>query len=164
MMRNSSIGLLALAVVALTSDTVPTAVQSPPAQVGGIEFYSAAQLARIADELAKGTTSTRTIGGHATYSYVQARRVVSGEPEVHDNWIDVAIVQSGRATVLTGGRVDGGRLASAGEHRGGTIVGGTAHTIAAGDMFVIPAGVPHQYQIARGDSVRYLTLKVLQRP
>jgi hypothetical protein len=29
---------------------------------------------------------------------------------------------------------------------------------------IIPAGIPHQYLIAPGDSLRYLTAKVLQTP
>jgi hypothetical protein len=29
---------------------------------------------------------------------------------------------------------------------------------------VIPAGIPHQYVIAPGDSLRYLTIKVLATP
>jgi uncharacterized RmlC-like cupin family protein len=31
---------------------------------------------------------------------------------------------------------------------------------AAGDLMIIPPGVPHQYHIAAGDSLRYLTIKV----
>jgi hypothetical protein len=146
-----------------TSETAAATPARPSAEVrGDIELYPAAQLARVADELAKGTTTGRTIGGHPTYHYVQVRRVASGEPEVHDRWIDVTIVQAGRATLLAGGRVEGGRLAADGEHRGGTIAGGTPHPIATGDLLVVPAGLPHQFQVARGDSVRYLTLKVQQ--
>jgi mannose-6-phosphate isomerase-like protein (cupin superfamily) len=149
-------------VVAEARASVATPDTSTPIAPGNIEFYSAAQLARVADELAKGTSTGRTIGGHPSYRYVEVRRVVNGEPEVHDNWADVTIVQSGRATILTGGRVDGGRLEADGEHRGGTIVSGTSRPIAMGDVFVVPAGVPHQFQLVRGDSLRYLTLKVLQ--
>ena len=138
-------------------------VQATPAGSGAIEFYSATVLSRAADEIATGSTTTRTIGAHPTYHYIEARRSSSGVPEVHDRWIDVTIVQAGRATLLTGGRVDGSHLVSAGEHRGGAISGGTSRPIASGDFFVIPAGIPHQYQIARGDSVRYLTIKV-ERP
>jgi hypothetical protein len=183
-MRSPCIVLLALAVLACgdrsprqaaasegaspspaTSDSaVPTPAQASQPSRGDIELYPAARLARIGDELAKGSTTGRTIGGHPTYHYVEVRRVVSGEPEVHDHWIDVTIVQAGRATLLTGGRVDGGRPEADGEHRGGTIVAGTPHPIAAGDLFVVPAGLAHQFQVARGDSIRYLTLKVQQPP
>jgi uncharacterized RmlC-like cupin family protein len=69
-------------------------------------------------------------------------------------------VQAGRATLLVGGRVSGGTLASPGEHRGGTIAGGTPHPLGAGDLLVVPAGIPHQFQVVRGDSVVYLTIKV----
>jgi hypothetical protein len=145
-----------------TSDSAAPRAGATPAARDDIELYPAAQLARIGDELAKGSSTGRTIGGHPTYHYVEVRRVASGEPEVHDRWIDVTIVQAGRATLLTSGRVDGGRPLPDGEHRGGTIVAGTAHPIAGGDLFVVPAGVAHQFQVARGDSIRYLTLKVRQ--
>lgn len=144
------------------SDPATTPAPATPAAAGDIELYPAARLARIGDELAKGTTTGQTIGGHPTYHYVAVRRIASGEPEVHDRWVDVTIVQAGRATLLTGARVDGARAGPDGEHRGGAIVAGTPHPIAAGDLFVVPAGLAHQFQVARGDSIRYLTLKVQQ--
>lgn len=148
--------------LAAASDAAPTPRQETTTGSGGIELYRAADLSRVADELARGGSTGRTVGAHRTYHYVVARRVASGVPEVHDQWIDVTIVQSGHAALLSGGRVDGGREESAGEHRGGTIVGGATHPLAAGDLFVVPAGVPHQFQLSRGDSIRYLTLKVSQ--
>ena len=151
------------AVAAEVRATVAAPDTSPRTMPGDIEFYSAPQLSHIADELAKSSSTGRTIGGHQSFHYVEARRVVNGEPEVHDRWADITIIQSGRATLLTGGRVSGGRLEPDGEHRGGAIVAGTSRPIATGDVFVVPAGVPHQFQLARGDSVRYLTLKVLQQ-
>jgi mannose-6-phosphate isomerase-like protein (cupin superfamily) len=142
-------------------ETTAVPARLPSAEGGGVEFYPAAVLTQVGNELAKGSTTGRTVGDHPTFHYVETRRITSGVPEVHDRWIDVTIVQSGRATLLTGGRVDGDRLASPGEHRGGTIVGGTPRPIAPGDLFVVPVGVPHQFQIARGDSIRYLTIKVM---
>jgi mannose-6-phosphate isomerase-like protein (cupin superfamily) len=124
------------------------------------ERYSSAQLAQIADVLARAGSTGRTFGGHASFHYVESRRDRSGTPEIHDRWVDLTIVQSGRATMLTGGHVKGGDVVSSGEHRGGTIVGGDSRPVAAGDFFVVPAGVPHQFQIAAGDSIRYLTIKV----
>ena len=145
-----------------TDATDPSAPQTPLGRTGAIEFYPAIDLSNIAAQLAKGTTTAKTVVAHPTFHYVQARRSANGVPEIHDRWIDVTIVQSGRANLLVGGRVSGSRLASPGEHRGGTIVGGATRPIAAGDLFTIPAGVPHQYMISAGDSVRYLTIKVLQ--
>jgi hypothetical protein len=146
---------------AAAPDTQPAPTRAPPTASSGAEFFPASALASVAGELAKGTTTARTVGAHPSYSYVQARRTSSGVPEVHDRWIDVVMVQAGHARLLTGGHVDGSGLASPGEHRGGTIVGGTGRSVDPGDLVVIPAGVPHQYQLATGDSIRYLTIKVL---
>ena len=143
-----------------TDTSAPTA----GTDAGGFELYPAARLAAIAAELAHVRSSGRTIGGHGDFHYVQSRRVVSGGPEIHDAWVDVTLVESGRASLLVGGTVAGGALASPGEHRGGTIRGGTPHVLGAGDLLVVPAGVPHQYQVASGDSIVYLTIKVAARP
>jgi hypothetical protein len=137
-----------------------TAVTSSRPSTSGIELYSAAQLARVADELSRASSTGRTIGGHPTFHYVESRRVRDGSPEVHDDWIDVTVVQAGRATLLTGGSVTGASLAAPGEHRGGRIAGGTPQAIGAGDLIVVPAGVPHQFRVAAGDSIRYLTIKI----
>ncbi len=144
---------------AITPATAAALGATSSSQGSGIEFYPAAQLARMAASL--GSSTGRTFGDQPTYKYIEGRRTADGVPEVHDRWIDLALVQAGRAVLLAGGRVEGGRLESPGEHRGGTIVGGTEHPIAAGDFCVIPAGVPHQYRVAPGDTLRYLTIKVV---
>jgi mannose-6-phosphate isomerase-like protein (cupin superfamily) len=133
-----------------------------PASGQGVELYPAAQLNHVGDSLARTGRTGHMLGSHDSYQYLQIRRASSGVPEVHDRWIDVAIVQAGRGTLLSGGRVAGSHVESPGEHRGGSIVGGTARPVAAGDLMIIPAGIPHQYQIATGDSLRYLTTKVLE--
>lgn len=97
---------------------------------------------------------------HADFWPIQARRSSSGVPEVHQEWIDVTWVQAGRATLLTGGRLSGSHQQSAGEARGGTIEDGTSRPIATGDVFIIPAGTPHQFVLGPGDTIRYLTVKV----
>jgi hypothetical protein len=125
------------------------------------EYYTAAALNRVADSLSRGPSTGHRLGDHGTYQYLQIRRPRSGVPEVHDRWTDVTMVQSGRATLLSGGIVNGGHLESPGEHRGGTITGGSSRSVAAGDLMIIPAGMPHQYLIASGDSLRYLTIKVV---
>lgn len=135
-------------------------VQASPLPGSDAEFHAASELSRIADELARGTTTAKTVAAHPALHYVQARRTANGVPEVHDDWIDVTVVQAGHATLLAGGRVSGDRVVSPGEHRGGVIDGGSRRPIGPGDLITILAGVPHQYEVARGDSVRYLTVKV----
>lgn len=122
-----------------------------------VEFYPATDLGRITSN----ATGGKSFGTqHPAFHYVEARRVVSGSPEIHDRWTDITIVQAGRATLLSGGTVSGGSITEPGEHRGGTISGGTSHAIQAGDMFVVPAGTPHQFQLGQADTIRYLTIKI----
>jgi hypothetical protein len=145
-------------------DGAPAATSTAPApQVGSVELYPATRLAQLVAEVARSSSSGRSFGGQPNLPLVESRRVTSGVPEVHQRWIDVTIVQAGRATLLSGGRAEGSRLTAPGELRGGTIVSGTARPIAAGDLLVIPNGVPHQYQVGPGDSIVYLTVKVLQQ-
>jgi mannose-6-phosphate isomerase-like protein (cupin superfamily) len=64
---------------------------------------------------------------------VNIRRITNAETAlVHPNTIDLWVVLDGAGTLTTGGRIEGG-----------TIVGGAAHPLKAGDVEFIPAGVPH---------------------
>ena len=125
-----------------------------------VEYFPNAALRETGDALATGTTTARVLLDRPGVQFVAARRVVNGMPEIHDDWADVAVVQAGRATLLTGGHVTGSQLASRGEHRGGVIEGGVKRVVTEGDLFFVPPGVPHQYLLAPGDSIRYLTIKV----
>jgi mannose-6-phosphate isomerase-like protein (cupin superfamily) len=116
-------------------------------------------LARAADSLRTQHTVARVLGDRGTYQYVLVVRDTTAGPEQHEKWTDVMLVQSGTATVLLGGRYEGSRADAPGELRGGRIVGATSRTVSAGDLLVIPAGVPHQVQVATGGVVRYVTIK-----
>ena len=146
-------------------DAAPSAAgnvtTAPRRSSGTVEYYTAAALAHIGDSLARGPSTGHLLRGNPTYQYLQIRRSRDGEPEIHDRWTDVTMVQSGRATLVSGGKVSGNRDEGGGEHRGGTIAGGASRPVGSGDLMVIPAGTPHQYLIAPGDSLRYLTVKVL---
>jgi mannose-6-phosphate isomerase-like protein (cupin superfamily) len=147
-----------------TSSPESSSPGTSPPDMAGVEYYTAAALAHMGDSLARGSTSGHMLRAHGGYQYLQIRRGKSGVPEVHDRWTDVTVVQSGRASLLSGGRVSGSRVETPGEHRGGTIAGGASRPVGPGDLMVIPAGIPHQYVIAPGDSLRYLTIKVLATP
>ena len=127
---------------------------------GDIDLYTAAQLSQAAANIARGTSTASILARRPDRYYVEARRVANGSVEVHDDFSDVTFVQAGRATLHTGSTVRGSRVESPGEHRGGTIDGGARRAIATGDFFVIPPGTPHQYELAAGDSIRYLTVKI----
>ena len=126
-----------------------------------VDYYTAADLDRVAQALSHGTTTGRTLRAHPNFSYLQIRRTGNGTPEVHDRWIDVTIVQAGHGTLVTGVGVTGSHAEADGEHRGGTIKDARSRPVGPGDLMVIPAGVPHQYLIPPGDSLRYLTTKIL---
>ena len=126
----------------------------------GVTLYSGDTLRNIANEISKGSSTADVFLNRPGLQAVEARRVVNGSPEVHADWADATLVQAGRATLLSGGTVHGGQLRSPGELRGGSIAGGQTRKVAAGDFFVVPPGVPHQYLVAKGDSIRYLTIKV----
>lgn len=125
-----------------------------------VEYYRSSALNALAAKLGGGAPTGESFSKHSGFIAIQIRRTSSGGPEVHDAWTDVTVVQSGRATLLTGGIVRGGRIESPGERRGGTIAGGKPYALRQGDVIIVPAGVPHQFEIARGDSLRYLTIKV----
>lgn len=112
-------------------------------------------------------TAGKALGDRGTYKYVIVRRDRSGEVEVHDNFDDVIVVEEGSGMVVSGGEVQGGREpapsergAGPGEWRGGEIDGGTTQRVAAGDVMVIPAGVPHRVEVDKGGSITYLIVKI----
>lgn len=94
------------------------------------------------------------------YTVIALRRTGDGEAEIHSEWDDVIMVQEGGATLLHGGRVEGGRETAPGERRGGRIGGGTSQVLASGDVVLVPAGTPHQVLVPAGGSVTYPVVKV----
>ena len=149
---------------AVGSSNVASTPAGATSEVHGdaVQYFSAATLARTADALAGGARTGRTLRTAGGFQYIVMRRLTSGGPEVHDRWADVTFIQAGHGSLRSGGQVSGGSITAPGELRGGTIVGGAERTLGPGDLLLIPAGVPHQYVVARGDSLRYLTVKVAQ--
>ena len=80
--------------------------------------------------------------------------------EVHADWNDLFVVQSGEATILIGGTVMNGKTTAPGEIRGTTSTGGEKHKVGAGDIVHIPANVPHQILIDAGKQVTYFAVKI----
>lgn len=92
---------------------------------------------------------------------IQAGRRVNapGQVEVHEHDTDIFYVTEGTATIVTGGRTEGGKSTAAGEVRGDTITGGTTRRLAKGDVIVIPNGVPHWFTEVSNPFL-YLVVKV----
>lgn len=91
-----------------------------------------------------------------------SHREHSGRVEIHQTKADVIVIQSGTATLVSGGvPVDPVRTAP-NELQGSSIKGGISRTVGPGDVIEIPIGVPHQFLLAPGTQITYLVVKVVR--
>ncbi len=146
------IAVLCLSTVAFAADFV----YWPAAKLKG--FPAALKTKAAAGK--KGAIASEQLGNQGNFTFMVARRDAHGEPEVHAGWNDIFIAHDGEATLLYGGKVEGGHDTAPGETRGGKIVGGNSQKLGAGDMVVIPAGMPHQTNVESGKSFTYMVIKV----
>ena len=86
------------------------------------------------------------------------RRDETGDAEVHTQLDDTIIVERGTARFRVGGAITGNHQTAPAEWRGGTMTGWREYTVSAGDLLLIPAGVPHQAIVTSGTFL-YLTIK-----
>jgi len=113
--------------------------------------------AKVAEALAKGgTLVTRpdllVQGSH---------RDKAGQVEVHDKETDVLYILGGEATFVFGGQMVGGKTTRPDQWLGTDITGGETHHVVKGDVFVIPAGIPHWFKEVP-KSVDYYVVKVIK--
>jgi mannose-6-phosphate isomerase-like protein (cupin superfamily) len=98
--------------------------------------------ATVADKFAKGgpivTAPDLIVQG--------SHRDVAGQVEVHDKETDVFYIVDGAATLVTGGKMVGGKVTRPGQWLGTDITGGESHQVTKGDIVVIPAGMPHWFK------------------
>jgi mannose-6-phosphate isomerase-like protein (cupin superfamily) len=113
--------------------------------------------AKVAAALAKGgslvTRPDLLVSG--------SHREAAGQVEVHDKETDVLYFTDGEATLVFGGKMVGGKVTRPGQWLGSDITGGETHHVAKGDVFVIPAGIPHWFKEVP-KSVSYFVVKVLK--
>lgn len=127
------------------------------------EFISAAELeAAVSVEASEEAPAlmAETLSDQGHYRYLVVRREETGEPEVHADWTDVAVVREGSGTLIYGGRVEGGEETDPGEMRGGRIVEGQERRLAAGDVAMLPAQMPHQVRLGDEESIVYTIVKI----
>jgi mannose-6-phosphate isomerase-like protein (cupin superfamily) len=106
-----------------------------------------------------GSTS-ETLKEYPQHSAMLSFRSRDGEAEVHEKFADLFCVLSGKATLVTGGVVNGARTVAPGETRGLLIEGGARQTMRAGDFAHVPAGTPHQLLVKAEDTITCLVMKV----
>src|ERR1700739_3197821 len=92
-----------------------------------------------------------------------SHREVDGKCELQKVKADVMVIQSGTATLVTGGEVIDPKDTAPNEIQGSGIKGGVKHEVGPGDIIEIPAGVPHQFFLAPGTQITYLVVKVVKK-
>jgi mannose-6-phosphate isomerase-like protein (cupin superfamily) len=110
---------------------------------------------------AKGATySDQNLAKYGNHYLLLVSREETGSSELHQNVADVFVVESGQATLLTGGKLVKPHTTQPGEIRGSSIEGGTRHALTTGDVVHISAGVPHQLLLEKGKPFTYFVVKV----
>lgn len=109
------------------------------------EIRTRANAAKL-DEYKAGADRVASWGNH---SLLLVRREGDGAAETHETQVDMITVLSGEGTLVVGGKMVEGKTTAPGEIRGKSISGGERHPMAAGDVFHIPAKIPHQMLVPK---------------
>ncbi|AVQ00720.1 cupin domain-containing protein [Caulobacter segnis] len=82
-----------------------------------------------------------------------------GRPAVHPDQAEYAIVLEGAGTLLSGGTMADPKVTNPTLVEGSRIEGGVTRPLAAGDVILVPAGVPHWFGIT-GERLVLLGIKL----
>jgi len=137
--------LLPITAVLLLAATVFAADPEGFAMYKASEIKARAEAAKL-DENKAGADRVASWGNH---SLLLVRREGDGAAETHETQVDVITVVSGEGTLVVGGTMIGGKTTAPNEIRGKSLNGGVRKPLAAGDVFHIPAGVPHQMLVPK---------------
>ncbi len=126
-----------------------------------VDIYTVKDLQVLSQALAKTGKpfASRDLARYTNHYTMMAMRESTGSSEVHEHEADVFVVESGSATIVTGGKVVNPHTQKEGEIRGTSISGGQRHRLETGDIIHIPAGVPHQLLIEKAP-FDYFVIKV----
>jgi glc operon protein GlcG len=125
---------------------------SSPRSAGPVTYFPSD---RVAAAFAKGVPLYEVDG----YKIHASHRTGAGKVEIHTRDTDIIHVLKGRATFVTGGKAIGSQPTEPDEIRGATIEGGESRVITAGDVIVVPNGVPHWFREVPGP-LDYYVVKV----
>lgn len=104
--------------------------------------------------------ATQTIKKYSTDYSMLAFRTQSGKAELHAKFADFYVVVAGDATLVSGGKMVNGKTTAPGEVRGDSIQDGKETKLKKGDIVHIPADIPHQLLLTKGDTFQYFIVKV----
>ena len=130
------------------------------ADPAGFAMYKSAEVqARAkAAKLDENKAAADRVASWGNHSLLLVRREGDGAAETHETQVDVITVLSGEGTLVVGGTMVDGKTTTPGEIRGTSISGGERHRMMApGDVFHIPAKIPHQMLVPKS-----LTIQVVK--
>lgn len=112
-----------------------------------------------AKDMAAAFAHASMIRETALYKVHASHREAPGVAEIHTRDTDVFYVTRGSATFVTGGRAVDVKSTAPDELRGARIEGGESHTLTAGDVVIVPNGLPHWFSEVKGP-FEYFVVKV----
>lgn len=130
---------------------------------GDLKARAAALASQAAPKSGPDKMASEKLADYGNYNTQLAHREASGTAELHEKFADIFVIQSGEATLVVGGKIDGSQQTTAGETRGTAVSGGERHRISAGDAVHIPPNTPHQMLVDPGKQVTYFVVKVESR-
>lgn len=138
--------LLAAAVALAATSALPAQTTSDPTSFAGSADVRA-RIVALEKTMKPGqgfamAPLVQADGTSASLEYWKA----PGKPAVHPDEAEYATVMAGSGTLVSGGTLIAPKLRS-GLVEGDRIQGGTTRKLAVGDVFLIPAGVPHWFGI-----------------
>ncbi len=117
----------------------------------GFAMYKASDIKARANaaKLDANKAGADRAGTWGNHGLLIVRREGDGAAETHLTQVDVMTVVSGEGTLIIGGKMVDGKPTAPNEIRGKSIEGGLRKPMAAGDVFHIPAGMPHQMLVPK---------------
>ena len=126
-------------ILAVLAATVPCGADAAATSTATVQYRTAAE---VAAARATGNTGGPVMND-SDFRVMAVRRDKVGESEVHTNETDIFFVVDGKAIIVVGGEIVGGRETAPGELRGIGVKGGTDYPLEPGIVLTIPRGTPH---------------------
>lgn len=156
-MKRTSVVLLAIGLMtslgALAQEAAPTPDRYSPAELMAMEQ-------KLEQKKDASGLASETLKKYTTDYSMLAFRSQSGKAELHEKFADFYVVIDGNATLISGGTMVNGAPTAPGEVRGDSIKGGKEMKLKKGDIVHIPANIPHQLTLAKGETFQYFIIKV----
>lgn len=158
--------LVSFILIAATASRAAVGDSPHPAPIESL-FIAHADLAKIEDSASGGFSKRLFTTPNYSDSFI--RIAMPDKPHAHGRWSEVYLIVSGAATIETGGSIAGAVEGNSATHgalfldkpatapvipvdpdapkdlAGTDIVGGHIQQMRAGDVILIPAGVPHRW-------------------